>query len=404
MKLRFAIGFLLLPAIACGSPSATNVDAPSNDDSNVVIDAATQLDAPPVVTGRPTQAILTSRGGPVMAAPKIIMLYSVGQSANLRTKIDQVVAAIPGSTYWREITSQYGVGALTVVPAQTLPASVALPTSMADAGTYLVKITDGTHPGIPQSDGNTLYSLMLPATGFDGACTQFGGFHFDTVGANGKVIIYSMNFNCAAGNPSEVDVAGVVVSHELIEAATDPLPSTNPAYATVDDEHVAWAVQFGGENGDLCHTRRDAREPLRVAGVTVSPAWSNQSAMAGHDPCVPAPATPYFYAAADVPLVTDAMGSQRYVMLAMGQSVTIDVKLYSDAVVTAWDLSTQLVREQGGTPSLTLTFDDATGNNGDVRRLTIKRDAAGPLQGYSIFNIVSKQGNVSHVWPVIVGD
>src|SRR4051794_34914972 len=44
----------------------------------------------------------------------------------------------------------------------------------------------------------------------------------------------------------------IAVSHELIEAATNPLPVTNPAFNLVDNAHFFFEFEVPTENGDLC--------------------------------------------------------------------------------------------------------------------------------------------------------
>ena len=50
----------------------------------------------------------------------------------------------------------------------------------------------------------------------------------------------------------------MAISHELVEAATDPFPDSNPAYGQTDDDDIVWTVVTGGEIADMCEFNDDA--------------------------------------------------------------------------------------------------------------------------------------------------
>jgi hypothetical protein len=141
---------------------------------------------------------------------------------------------------------------------------------------------------------------------------------------------------------------------------------------------------------------------------TVQRAWSNAAARAGKNPCVPAPATPYFAAVPVfdglVPIAYDKFkwsGQTRGVQIPVGQSKTIDVALFSDAPADAWKvLAYDLSALEGNPPNLALHLDRASGKNGDVLRLTITPLHETPEGGarFLLYSIRGTEGSFSIGW------
>src|SRR5262249_39975352 len=100
------------------------------------------------------------------------------------------------------------------------------------------------------------------------------------------------------GNLTGLDAVTAAESHELIESATDPYPMYDPAYDRLDDDHYYWSSTLGGaETGDMCAQNPTAFTRFSELPYIVQRTWSNQAALAGHDPCVPPiPDTVYFSA------------------------------------------------------------------------------------------------------------
>src|SRR5262249_51553538 len=90
------------------------------------------------------------------------------------------------------------------------------------------------------------------------SCQTFGGYHADTtaagIGFPYAVLPTCSNFDGLTG----VDAVTGPMSHEWIEASTDPFPMTAPAYTGVDQAHVVWELFGGPEDGDLCIPEPDA--------------------------------------------------------------------------------------------------------------------------------------------------
>src|SRR6185369_12451415 len=78
---------------------------------------------------------------------------------------------------------------------------------------------------------------------------------------------------CSYSAGDELMVATNVATHEIIEAATDPFPRSNPAWQmdNANGPLEAWLMLTGGEIADLCLNQSyDERE-----GFTVQDIWSN---------------------------------------------------------------------------------------------------------------------------------
>src|SRR5262249_40889028 len=136
-------------------------------------------------------------------------------------------------------------------------------------------------------------------------------------------------------------------SHELVEAASDPLPRIAPAFRKFADADIAWPIQFGAEAADLCSESSDNERTILPAdiGAHVQRIWSNTAARTGHHPCIPhVPGEVYFQAVptltSDVPATYQGSTvPTRGVLVPNGGSTTVDVHLVSDAPTTApWKL------------------------------------------------------------------
>jgi hypothetical protein len=368
---------------AAGPDAGTSTAAPDSGSA-----VATALSAPQ----------LRSLGGAVVAAPVVVPIFFAGDDAT-KAQIDAFLAALGPSDYWRAATSEYGVGALT---AHAAIVSTDQPPTTDDALQRWLAANVGAH-GWPAPDASTIYAVFLPASAtlsaaWGTSCKEFGGYHGELTG--GTRATYALLPRCS---PS-LDALTGYTSHELVEAATDPHPFTAPGWADIDSDHAIWADTPGAEVGDMCEFIRSADQRL-VGSFVVQRSWSNASAAAGHDPCVPAMSQPYIAA---VPQLDDAVtiaypadvgGPQasRGVTIPVGSSKTIDVALYSDAAgpdftVTAYDVGTIL--GTGATPELTFAWDQTTGHGGDVRKLTITHAKAGTYGGSELV-ISARQGNTT---------
>jgi hypothetical protein len=353
--------------------------------------------------------------GPVMTAPKVVEITFMGDT--LQASIDTFVSQIVAAKYWDGATAEYGVGALSALPAQHLAETAAASLTDAEVQQWLTtKINGGA--GFPQPDGNTIYTIFYPSTTvvtLDGGtlCNDFEGYHSDYAISGSTYVTYAVIGRCPppVAGLAEIDEVTAEASHELVEAATDPLPVDDPAYVEVAPANAAWELLGGGEIGDLCAPFPDSfYDP---AGITtlVQRVWSNKAAAQSHDPCQPDGNSPYFNSAPvqnDMITVTSSpIGpfTAKGVKIPVGSSATVELDLYSDGPtsgpwkVSVLDAGTFL----GAATTLSFQLDKTTGQNGDKIHLTIKALGKSSL-GASPFWVQSDLGSVSTVWIGLVGN
>jgi hypothetical protein len=324
------------------------------------------------------------------------------------------------------MVGEYGVGAPSVASKVDVPLSPPAMLSQDQVVAWLESQLDGSHPEYGPADAATLattvFLLYYPAgttitlgpQGFP-SCTTFGGFHDDAPISGGRDVQYAVLPLCTDRAPTAFDALTAVTSHELAEAATDPRPTTNGAYADVDPAFVAWSISgFGGEVGDMCEARASSFFFPADVGYRVQRSWSNAAARAYHDPCTPLPPgdPPYFAAA---PVASDTVdvlfGSKHYaargVNVPVGQTRTVDVDLFSDAPTAApWSVEAhEIIIASDGTllpHCLALSLDGDFGGNGDVLHLTITANASTPL-GASFLRLDSQLPGATQSWFLTVG-
>jgi hypothetical protein len=246
-----------------------------------------------------------------------------------------------------------------------------------------------------------------------------GGYHDSTLitTAGGKSLnaAYAVIPQCSAG---DLDESTISASHEIGEASLDPHPGPKAGWVGYDDNHLAWEYfqQFQSENGDDCEFYKDSFYKSTSADLpfAIQRQWSNQSAVAGHAPCVPAPAGVYFNVTPldleDIQVdLSQLQGSANQATkgfhIAVGDTRTVPLGFYSDAPADAWTIE---ARE--GTPftrtapthRLDLSLDKTSGKNGEKAQLTVKVNQAGRTKG-ELVTIVSTQGTKKHYMPLLIG-
>jgi hypothetical protein len=347
--------------------------------------------------------------------------------------------------------SEYGVGAasataavnasaedLAALAGTTLPGGDAGPAvdAGADGGmnpvvadsviqSWLEGKLNGDDPAWPAADANTVYVLFFPegytvtlTSGFgmnaqtSVSCQSFGGYHSEITldgQHQSQSVAYAVVPRCDTfGSLTGLHATTGATSHELAEAATDPFPFTNPAYSSVDDAHLVWVLFLGGgEIGDMCAQDPAAFGTEPPFPYTVQRLWSNSTALAGHDPCLPSiSGVAYFNSA---PVLSDmlSVGPDTFlgVHIPVGQTVTIPLDLFSDApTATAWTVQADdLNALMGQDPDLSLVLEQASGGNGDKLQLSITALQASQI-GVSGFLIVSSLGPETHFWVGAVGN
>ncbi len=354
---------------------------------------AFKIDAPQVVT----------LGGPVLGAPKVQPVYFPG--FDYATQMTDFTSKLGASSYWAGLT-EYKIAPITsaapiaLTSAQIVPADIGAITD-AYIQSWLQSRFDGTHPEFGTTpDPTAIYALFYPAStvvylsggpapdggttdaggfGNQKSCTSFGGYHGEVVIGTAHVA-YAVLPECPTfGSYTGVDVATTTASHELSEAVTDPLVTSNMAYGQNDDNHVAWMFFLGGgEIGDMCAQFPSSFYVPTDFNHLVQRNWSNVAAKAGHDPCVPADKSPYFNT---MPVFPDSVTTRGGIItkglkVPIGQAVPLELDLFSDAPTSGpWTVKAQALT-RGGTAPVTFAFDKTTGQNGDKIMLTVTSTAA----------------------------
>jgi len=342
-------------------------------------------------------------GGPVMSAPKVLPIFFAGDPDT--DAIKSFLGQVGASAYWRATTSEYGVGALTMLP-PVMSGLSGLVTDDALQAEIAAKTSSSAAPW-GAADQGTIYLYVLPPSitlSYSGltCCTSFGGYHDETKvnKTDGVAVPYVAACACPdffGPGWNEVDERTGAMSHELVEAATDPFPRSDTAFYAADRANTVWTLVTGGELGDMCVVDFDSLIiPTGISHV-VQRSWSNAAAKMGRDPCVPAQTTaPYFNSMPVLDLIP--YGEDGYetrgVQIPVGGSRTIDLDLFSAGPIpNGWQVSVYSYEEFfGGTPSLTFSLDRNGGNNGDVLRLTITALQTNPVLGADPFLVLSTIG------------
>jgi hypothetical protein len=354
--------------------------------------------------------LVIDNGGSVLTTPKIqVIVYAEDPMAADSYAMVQELAA---TATWSQQTSEYGVGPLTVLPVISIAGTP--PTTLNDNdGTItpfeqtLITNTSGADPIWGAADPNTIYMFQLPkgtdiSSGGD-CCVDFLGYHWQ-VPVGSINVSYGISCDCGEvmGSPlTALEWITTTLSHEAVEAATDPFPNTSLAWSGNDNDHLAWSVATGGEIADMCEFNADSNYVPPGAKYMVQRSWSDKASKAGANPCVPVPPTGPFFNS--VPVLTDTVSinafgtptSSKGVIIPVGTTKTIDVKLEAQAptsgpwTVSAFDLNYYLT---GANPYLKLTLDKSTGSDGDVLHLTIESLKADTQDVSAVFVLQSDLG------------
>jgi hypothetical protein len=419
---------------AADAPAEVAVaDAPSDAPADVDNGApSTNYPAP----HPPLPQLTNQNGGPVLKTPKAYLVVYPGYG--YETQLQDFAKKLATSTYWPTVAQEYGVGPIAYagtieLTGQTAPQNIKSTDIQSWVATQIQSGVFGTpdpqaiytifYPsGTTVTQPNPVSPLLAPAQ----SCVAFGGYHDNasvTVGDAGSATGFAYAVIPTCG--STIDDITSVVSHEWVEASTDPLvtssgtftltPGPQAAYFSVDADHVIWGLLGGGEAGDQCEPEGN---PIYVTpadvGYLVQRTWSNLQAKGSHDPCAP-DITGAFFDAAPVLTQTVTFSSSitgtlttKGLTIPVGQSKTIEVDLFSDGdtggawTVAAADVLSTYYGNYGLQPSMTFAWDRTQGQNGEKLHLTITVTAASVIGGGHAFMITSSKGGRQAVWPGLV--
>ena len=456
MKLRFASPLLATIAlVACGGSVASNPTAstevdsgalPSTDSGSPVVEDSTPAaedttaavdakdTAVPTDHGAPSDKYpaftpdmpeLIANGGDVLTAPVVVTVTFPGDVN--ADSYESFGDRLGGTSYWKSIVGEYGVGPTTSGAANHVRETTAPPADWSD-GDIDAYIADHANNhakyGWPAPTDQTIYTIYVPKTtnvtlqGNDTCSSGIGGFHTSTV-ALGMNVAYAIVLQCSYGSKATTPRT-VTATHELAEAVTDPHPQSGaPGYYGLDDDHVAWEIFMSRnvENGDMCEIYRESRYSDTIDtgfAFNTQRCWSNASAKAGHNPCVPAPTSAPYYNVAPLDLEKVTMnavslgGSSRQpskgYKVAVGETRTFQVGLWSEAKAPAFT-----IRGTEGSPLATTTptrhlsikTDRTSGVNGEKINVTVTVNSINSTKA-SVLTIVSSDGLSEHYLPILI--
>jgi hypothetical protein len=446
-------------AAGCGSssgggssPSQTDAaaEAAPTGDAGGAADVVAEAEAYPafVPTDIPQVA---SRGGPVLALPRVYPIYFAEDDPTFTAKITDFLSKVGATPYWNTIGAEYGVGSLKAEPPIQLTAAdnpPAMYTDLAIEAWLDAKLGDtdagAADPAFPVPDGNTIFAFFFPSQvtisqggggpppGDGGvsdaaaptgsvSCVDFGGYHSAFTMNNNQNVAYAVIPRCSNFDGfTGIDAVTSAASHELLEGTTDPYLD---AFYSTDNAHRYWStVVGGGEIGDLCaQTLSSFTHFPELPAYLVQRCWSNKTALTGGDPCVPVPAGDvYFNTFPVMPDTLQVMGRggadggttttpTKGVQIAVGASATIELDLFSNVPTQEWSVTAYDTNTLANvTPKLLdFSFDKSTGKNGDKIHMTIKVLAAG-RRNTEAFMISSMMGSSptspQNIWAGIVGN
>ncbi len=390
----------------------------------------------------PSVGQIQNNGGYVMQHPVIVPV--TWHSDPNEAMFQQFAASVGGTSWWHATTSEYGVGAATAGAPVSMTTTA--PSSMQDSDfqtliqTNAAANADGGTGAWPAPTQDTIYAFFLDPTtslnmgpGQDGgptdACSSgVGGYHGQvTVGS--VTTAYAIVPSCTFGPPYTAPQQSTMsMSHELVEAATDPQPYANsPGWTGFDQEHFGfdWLLEFSSELGDACELYQESfyeeKETSPSFDFFVQRTWSNAAGPLGHNPCVPAPADSYFNVAilnlAETtitlpPQLTGGTTAQNIqvkgVHIPVGQSAQVELGFFSDGPTSGpWTLSWH----QGSpfNPNkatyLNVTIDQTTGVNGEKAYATVTPTGESKLAAELLwFESTLGTGStaVKHIMPVVI--
>ena len=159
-----------------------------------------------------------------------------------------------------------------------------------------------------------------------------------------SLVPYAVGCSCPGfdgPNVTDIQERTVAISHELVEATTDPFPGPATAYGQEDDNDIVWTAVSGGETADMCEFNDDSNLVPPGSKYMIQRTWSNAAAALMQNPCVPTPpGIPYFNSYPALTQIPYNGGTTMGVNIPLGQSKTIDVKLSSaGATPGPWSVS-----------------------------------------------------------------
>ena len=402
MRTRQAYAIAALLA-ACDAPPLASIDAGS--DAYALADsyvAPPDAWTPPFHTADHAAApIVPDLGGIRLTHPQLVVI-TFADDPN-RATLEAHARWLVGSAWLTSVGAEYGVGAGSILanvertdaaPNAITSTNVEALLSAGLADHSLPTGADGTFDGV-------VYVIYFPAhtsitdPTLGNSCHAYGGYHYEGT-SGGRAFSYAVVPACHAFSRvlGDLDAEEEVVAHEIIEAATDPRPSSAPAYSYPRTAFSASPWLFvGPELGDLCALRVSDRSYVREGAFVAPRVWSNAAAMANdRDPCVPADAA--------LPYASISIAPYQVRSASPGASTTFDIAAWSTAPVAPYRL---YAVANGGTFVAAVSLDRTMVNNGDHATLTVSVPAGSASGSYGIVYLeIGRSMTDYEAFPVVV--
>jgi hypothetical protein len=290
MKTTFTLPALSVVAFStavtgCGGPVA-DVSMTANDIVGIQEGVTSRIHIMPLRdASAPAPAVdrfasghkLTYYGGPVLKSVQVYPIHWGAGTIRCASNIDSGYGTIVASSIYTSLLPQYSsIGTGTSHASYT--DSGASGTNLTDTQIQAELTRLFKANAIPQPGANNYYPVHFPSgtriTSSDGSqsCVQFCAYH-GTYVYNGTNVNYGVipdvgDPGCAGGcgAASQCNNTTSVMSHELVEATTDPAVGL----ATVYGPPLAWYNATYGEIGDECNAQQ-----ATVSGITMQKEWSN---------------------------------------------------------------------------------------------------------------------------------
>jgi Kazal-type serine protease inhibitor domain len=411
--LRVAAPILCLGAVAgvvaCGAGPSSSEDVGSSAEA--------------IVGSHPTFPQVPDQSGQILVAPRLVTIVASNDTStgtDSATNLQNFSDALPSSSVWAAVSSEYGVGALSSAAHLTGKALTGTQTKAA-LQTYVegVVAADGYAP-----NGKTIYLVYIP-TAASLSTTDFGtvcGEHFQYPSTATDAI--AVVRRCTPEQTQETQLGQMTrdASHEIVEASTNPRQGGyNFNASVVPGVSSVWSIWNGGdvELADLCQGTRifqtiGAKSPS--GGWEFQRVWSNKAAALGGDPCVPTISDPYY--SVSVP--------SGWYAATPGETLSIPVTGWSASTTGNWflnrDVSTAAASTSFAssdaviTSSLGISSPAGCGaryamNASDTATLTVTVPSTAKAGDYAVFLVTSFDETASlcnptmaqdfqHFWPV----
>ena len=218
-------------------------------------------------------ARLTYRGGPLLTAAEVVTAFwgsawSAAPNATTAQRLNEFLTFVVSSDYVKQL-AEYSTPQQAIGPGKFVTGAVVTDsdpgTTVSDGALQQLVEAKVAAGALPAATANTLYFTFLPPgvtvqAGSDQSCRVFCGYHDRSAGGLYYAVVPYPSCAGCLGGLAALDALTSVISHELAEAITDPVPGQG------------WYDDANGEIGDIC-----AWQNKRLGNYEVQLLWSNRA-------------------------------------------------------------------------------------------------------------------------------